>query len=344
MVTLFALFERVALKYRLPVYLSIGIALVLVAGLREVGIDPDSLNYENTYLHYSAQGSNLSVEYSFLFISQILNIFTSDVHALFVVYAALGVGIKLYAIPKLSKLWMLPLMIYISYYFTIHECMQIRTGVLSGMFLLAIKELGDGNKKKALLYLTIGTLFHYSGVALLPVLFLSNKEMNRKQRFFWISLIPIGYALYLGGFSILMNSSINIPYIGEKLSVYQMGTEKGLMNFASVNVFSPIRLLTLLIYGYLFYFQNTISIYNKYFPLLLKIFAIGIFSYVAFAFFPVLGQRLSMLYEIVTLILYANIYYTIRPRWAAIVFVFLMGILYLNYSLFNIGTVLLWEV
>ena len=31
-------------KYKLPLYLLIGMSLILLAGLREVGIDPDSLN------------------------------------------------------------------------------------------------------------------------------------------------------------------------------------------------------------------------------------------------------------------------------------------------------------
>lgn len=318
--------------------------LVLLAGLREVGIDPDSENYEYTYQHYYATSSLLSVEYSFLFISQLLNVLTSNVHALFLLYATFGVGLKMYAISKISKLWFIPLAVYISYYFVMHECMQIRTGILSGMFLLAIKELGDGNRKKALICILIGGLFHYSAIALLPLLFLSSHEISKKKRMIWLSLIPLSYALYVGGFSILLNSSVNIPYIGEKLAIYQAGVEKGNLNIASVNVFSPLQILTLLVYGYLFYFQDTITSFNRYFPLLLKIFTLGICSYVAFGFFPVLGQRISLLYNVVTLIVYANIYYTIRPKWASIVIVFLMGILYLNYSLLNIDMVLLWKV
>lgn len=177
----FALFEEKMLKYRKPIFLIVGLMLVLLAGLREVGIDPDSENYEYTYQHYYATSSLLSVEYSFLFISQLLNVLTSNVHALFLLYATFGVGLKMYAISKISKLWFIPLAVYISYYFVMHECMQIRTGILSGMFLLAIKELGDGNRKKALICILIGGLFHYSAIALLPLLFLSSHEISKKK-------------------------------------------------------------------------------------------------------------------------------------------------------------------
>lgn len=36
-------------KYKLPLYLLIGFTLILLAGLREVGIDPDSQNYEISF-------------------------------------------------------------------------------------------------------------------------------------------------------------------------------------------------------------------------------------------------------------------------------------------------------
>lgn len=47
---------------------------------------------------------------------------------------------------------------------------------------------------------------------------------------------------------------------------------------------------------------------------MMKIFALGLFVYVAFAFLPVLSQRLSYLFRIVTIILFMNVYYTIRQN------------------------------
>lgn len=57
--------------------------LVLVAGLREVGIDPDSINYEYAFIHYDDEELSTAIEYSYFIISQILSSIVDDVHILF---------------------------------------------------------------------------------------------------------------------------------------------------------------------------------------------------------------------------------------------------------------------
>ena len=61
---------------------------------------------------------------------------------------------------------------------------------------------------------------------------------------------------------------------------------------SSLNVFSPLHLFTIMLFLYLMYFYETIKEHNRYFPLMMKIFAISIFSFTAFAFLPVLANRL----------------------------------------------------
>ena len=75
---------------------------------------------------------------------------------------------------------------------------------------------------------------------------------------------------------------------------------------------------------------------------MMKIFALSLFSYVAFAFLPVFSQRVSYLLRIVTIILFCNIYYTIRPKWVGMAVVILIAFIYLNYNLPYIGYHLLW--
>lgn len=340
---LFALFEEQTKRYRLPVYLVIGALLVLVAGLREVGIDPDSLNYEGTFLNNTSANAEKSVEYSFLLISQILHSFSNDVHSLFLLYALLGVALKMYAFRKLSSLWLLPLAMYICNYFIVHECMQIRTGVLSGMLLLAIYYIGEEQKKKALLCLMIGTFFHYSGLIMLPIFLLSNKEITKRQKIIWALVIPISYGFVFYGFNALLTTNVDIPFIGDKFAIYQNDANtKGTSGW--VNIYSPFRMLTIFLFYYTLFFHDTIIRFNKYLPLQIKMFALGNFFYIAFSFFPVFASRVCMLYEIVTIPIFASIFYTIRPKWASYGLMFLFGLLLLNYSLGNIGFVLFWKV
>lgn len=328
-------------KYRTFLYIILGVVLILVAGLREIGLDPDSENYEYTYQNYYQTKATGSVEYSYLLLSQILNVITSDAHAIFLFYALFGVMLKFIAFRQLTDFWFLPVLIYLSYYFELHELTQMRTGLLSGIFLLAIKPLAEGNKRKAFLLILCGTIFHYSALTLLPFLFLDNKKMNKKQQIFWISLIPFGYIFYFAGMNILLN--IDIPYIGDKLAMYQKATEKGVMN-VTINVFSPLQLLHVCLFCYLMYFYETILRFNKYSTILLKICAVGLFVFPALSFLPILAQRVSYLFCIVNIPLYTNILYTIKPKWISLAFIAFVSVIILNYGLSYIEFYLLWKI
>ena len=148
------------------------------------------------------------VEPSFTLISAILNVFTDNVHLLFLVYAFLGVTIKLYAFKKSLQCIFVPMMLYISFYFVLHEMTQIRAGVVSALFLLAVYHIAKKEKRKALLLIIVGSFFHYSSLALLPTLVFGNKDFNRKENIMIALLIPLSYLIYFGGISMLLNTDI----------------------------------------------------------------------------------------------------------------------------------------
>jgi len=332
--------EKYMDKYKLPVYIFLGIALILIAGLREVGIDPDSGNYEYTYHNYSSIQLLDGIEYSFLLISSILNHFSNDVHILFIFYAFWGVSLKFLAFRQLSNLWFLPVVVYLSFYYELHEMTQIRTGILSGIFLLSIKSLADGKKIQFCLMIILGAFFHISALLLLPLAFLDNQEISLKKRIFWCSLIPAGYIAYMMGATALLQ--FDIPYIGLKLANYQAAEDKG-VGIVSINVFSPKTLFTTFIFFYLMYFHDTIKEYNKFFPILLKIYAIGLFSFTSLGFLPVLAERVSFLFETVTIITFTCAYYTLRPKWAGMLLVIMIAFVYLNYALPYVSFHLFWK-
>ncbi|WP_256742632.1 EpsG family protein, partial [Cronobacter sakazakii] len=60
-----------------------------------------------------------------------------------------SIGIKLHAIKKISSSPILSLIIYIAFYYILHDMTQIRAGVAAGLFLLAIRELASGKNIKA---------------------------------------------------------------------------------------------------------------------------------------------------------------------------------------------------
>ena len=340
---IFALIEDHIKKYNPYILLCLGIILVVLTATRPVGIDPDSINYEETFIHYDSPSFLDRVEFTYLFISRIVHWFSNDVHWLFFIYATLGVWLKFIAIRKMSSMWFLPLVTYLSYYYVQHECMQIRTGVLSGIMLLMIWCIGNHKRKEACMLLAIGTLFHYSALLLIPMFFLKNEEMTSKQVKIWALVIPVAYAIEIAGLTVFFDNIANLPFVGAKLAGYQSAVEKGTSQFGA-NVFSPMQILTILIYYYLLYFNKTINMFDKYFPIMLKVFGLGISAYVVLSFFPVIGERVTMLYKTVSILLYADIVYTMRPKWAATIIVMCIGIISLNYCLGNLGVILLWKV
>ncbi len=114
--------------------------------------------------------------------------------------------------------------IYKFSYFVLHELTQIRAGVVSALFLLAVYHIAKKEKRKALLLIIVGSFFHYSSLALLPTLMFGNKDFNRKENIMIALLIPLSYLIYFGGISMLLNT--DIPLIGNKLAIYQQAMEK----------------------------------------------------------------------------------------------------------------------
>ena len=178
------------------------------------------------------------------------------------------------------------------------------------------------------------SLIHYSSLMLLPVLFLNNKPFNKKTTILFLCAIPLGYVVYYAGGSILMNPSL--PFIGNKLAIYQAAVEKGKMT-VGINIFDPLHIMSIMLFYYLFLFKDTLTKLCSNFPILLKTSAIGLSLYSAFAFLPVLALRTSQLYCIVNILLYTYILYTFKQKWIGISFVIIISLLLLYVSIPHYG-------
>ena len=321
-------------RYRFFLYILMGFVMVLIAGLREIGLDPDSENYEYSFHHYYQSSEMGMVEPSFTLISAILNVFTDNVHLLFLVYAFLGVTIKLYAFKKNLQCIFVPMMLYTSFYFVLHEMTQIRAGVVSALFLLAVYHIAKKEKRKALLLIIVGSFFHYSSLALLPTLVFGNKDFKRKGSILIALLIPLSYLIYFGGISMLLNT--DIPLVGNKLAIYQQAMEKGKMT-VNINVFDPVHLVSVMLFYYTLYFRKTITAFNENYNVVIKIVAIGLFLHTSLAFLPVLALRISQLYCIVNIFLSSGIVYTFKQKWMGITVLVLLSIFQMYLALPHYG-------
>lgn len=298
-----------------------GLLLIFLTGFRPLGMDNDAEAYEQYFLHYDTPVYEKVVEYSFRLASKWLYHIFGDVHSIFLLYAFLGISIKFAALKKLTPLVFLALVIYMGNYFILHEFTQIRAGVASSIMLLAIKPLGDGRRWHALILMLIAIFFHYSSLLMIPLLLLTNRDMTKQQRLIWALLVPAGYVAYIMQVSI---TALPIPYIGDKLEIYQDLKEQGFLD--EINVFNLVFLVHIIIYLYLLYMYDLIKGHNLYFPIMIKMMGLSVFSFVALSSLPVLAFRVSELYGIVEIILFTNIYYTVKPAWVSRCIVMFIGI------------------
>lgn len=329
---LLVFFEDYILKNQKKIiYWVTCILLIVMAGTREVGIDPDSENYENTFFNPYNDNVLDSVEFTYIIISKAFNSITNDVHSLFLVYALLGVLLKFVAFRRYSDSWLLMVFMYISFYYELHETCQIRAGVLSGCMLLAVPCIAEGKRWMALLWIAVGTCFHLSGLILLPLLFFGNKPLGRYWKIALALAIPFSYVF--SGLNLGLEFASRIPYIGSKLAVYTEMEENGGAQVSALNIFGPLHLLMAMIFYYLLFFADTITEKSRYFPLMLKILATALVSYAVFSFIPVMGDRMGSMYRLIIVVLLPTIVYTLRPKWCGVVLLFLISFILINFSL-----------
>ena len=313
-------------------YWGLCIIMIFFCAFRTIGVDPDSVAYEEIFKS-NGNDPRLLVESSFLFLSEIVKGFTDDVHYLFLIYAILGITIKFYALRQLSPWYFLPLAIYFGNYFILHDFIQIRAAVASGLLLLAIKPLSEGNKKKAIVFFLIANVFHYSSLAFYPILFFSN-NLSQIWKYVLIAILPIGVVLFLLHYDFL--SALPIPYIQEKIEMYKELVEIGRFNDLTLkNVFIWIQYAIVL---YSLYFYETMLDKCPSLPLLLKITAYSMICFFALSSISVVAARLHELLGIVELALFPCVCYTIRPQYFGKMAVCVLGAIELFFTLF------VWEL
>lgn len=316
-----AFIEKWVQKEKYILYFMIGLCLVCLAAFRPEGMDNDFDVYFSYITDYNNPQYQLIVEPSFLWISEVFMNTFSNFRSVLFLYALLGVTFKMYAIRKLSPLLFLPLTIYIGNFFILHEFTQIRVGVAVGLIMIATSYLVNGQKKVATALIVSSALFHVSSLTIIPLLFLSTSKITFKRRILWAAIIPIGYALY---FMKIRLTSMPIPFIGEKIELYENLRDAGFID--EVNVFNILILIKIVIFYYCMYFYDIIIKHVPCFSICLKLMGISIFCFLTLTDLPVLAFRISELYGFAEIILFSSIVYTLKPRWAGALITTTLGI------------------
>jgi len=305
-------------------YNILGLILIIIASFRNGDSMPDYSTYVGLYHKIISGSFTYLIEISFIIISKIANILSEGNSVLlFTIYAILGVSLKFISIKHLTDLSFFSVIIYISNYFILQEMIQIRAGVATALILLSIKPLYERNFKYFLFLIGVAVFFHYSSFVFIFLWFLDSKNINKKL---YIFLILIAYIYYFSGFDLIVEIANIIPikFFSFKLISY---TNSARIQSLAINVFGIYALTRIIILLYFLYFSNIIQKRNKYFYLFLKFYALGIFSYLAFARFPDLAVRLSYTLTACEIMIIPTLIYTIKghylPRFIVVLYALL---------------------
>ena len=329
-IAVLAFFEDEEIQNRGWLLLALATVLTLFVAFRPEGIDNDYNAYVGYFKSPTGVAASLA-EPTFKLINGLARFFDASI-LLFVIYAFLAVPLKIYAIKRLSPYWYLSILLWFTHLFIIQEMTQIRVAVASGIFLFALPYLGDGKKLKFTLCMVAAILFHYSALALLPLVIFGNKELSRLFRCVLIVVPIIIYAFPFAGMDLL--KLIPIPFIQQKLQMYEelMVYEGGV--WADINIYNAMALVRLFAYYVLIWKYDYLKDKYPYMPILLKVFCYSICMYVGLSFLPPIAMRIEELIAIIDCILFPLLAVLLRPHWLGRLLVVLYAVCILVANIF----------
>lgn len=182
--------------YYIIFLIILSVMLIYMSGTRTPGIDPDSLMYTGIVSQFNTVSSiNLSSKepgfWLFVFISNIIS--AHNVTVLFFIYAICSISSKIILLNKISPHPLISIILYIGFYYIIHDLTQIRIGFAVVFFLLQYWSLSNGCLQKAIIYYICGVLFHYS-ISFALILFFIPKN-SKKISFIYLCFPVMGLLL-----------------------------------------------------------------------------------------------------------------------------------------------------
>lgn len=321
---------------------TVALLLIFIAGFRPIGLDRDSPNYVSLLNIPFSQANFLDKEPAFWMLVEINRVlFSSNERTFFLIFAIIGVSLKILAINRLSSMPFLSLWAYICLYFILHEMTQIRAGVASGIFLLAIQDIVNRNFKNYLIKTFLAVMFHYSAIIMLPLYFLNPKRINYAL-FLTLPILGIILGILTKNemrYLIEMSSEFLPKFMGVKISTYLSLLEMGEHN--QIDIFN-FYYTSLLIVCYFLLFNTKYSKSNLYI-ILLKILGIMLFFFYSLAVVPVFAFRISEFLGVALIILIPHIALMFKQKdiIKALIFLYLSGrLIFLTAKLLNFEVIL----
>jgi len=291
----FLLMLSIGNRSTLPMrYVLAGCLLFGLAAIRGEAVDNDYQGYLELY-SAAVLGAFWNIEPSFLLLTSAVQKLFDNPLWLFVIYAALGISIKMVAFEKLSQHKMTTLVVYFSGFFLLWEMTQIRVAVAGGFMLLSVVALRNRETFWYFLLCSLASFFHYAALIMFFLYFINGAHINRWA---YCLLLPAASLLTFSDVKILDYAAFApIELIELKIESYETYKDP------STNVFNYVFLSRCVLAYFLLAHANLLATKNRYFVTLLKLYFLGLFIHLVLASGTGVAFRLSELLLVVEVLL-----------------------------------------
>jgi len=199
---------------RLIAYVGYCIILVLFIGLRSVGVDNDSVNYEEAFnlagelpwgdLVSGSYGETM--ERGYLLVNKLIGVLGGNIQVVFLVMAAATGAVNYTLIYRKSPLPFTSLFLYVCFFFFYRDFTQIRFALSAGMGMWAVFSWLDRKHLQAVVIVLLAASMH-SAVLVVFLLFMLYEVTKNMWVYFLLPLLgligglfnPIMFLFRLGG-------------------------------------------------------------------------------------------------------------------------------------------------
>jgi hypothetical protein len=317
-------------KYKNLIFILLILVLILTAGLRIPNSDRDYQNYITLF----DSAPDINIEPSFILISIFVkSIFGNTPIILFIIFSFVSIGIKYFALKRITELWFISIFLYFSYYFILHDLTQIRAGVAASLLFLLLPTIYNRNPLQFIFISVLAISFHYSAFIFLFLWFFK-QGLNNKILYL---LIPLGYLFHYFSLDVFLN----LPFesINSKLNIYK-ALQDGDSERRKINVFNFYLLFKIFIYYLLLFKINYLNSINKYSKLIISIYGFSIFLFLFFSKLPIVSFRIYELLGVIEIVSLTFIYYLFSLKIIPLFFYLVVGILYFYLLIYNIQIII----
>lgn len=276
-------FSRSQRKILYAAFALIALGLIMLCAGRPETM-PDYLMYKMLYEMGGGDRINRDIEPSFTMLVNLSPTFIFMITA----YAILSVSAHVYAIVRNSPNIWVSFLVYLSFYFVLHDMVQMRAAVAAGLLLLNVRYIAERKIIPFMLITLVAAFFHASALIFIPLYFIPRKSLNK---WIWSGVLIVSLALGLtnNAFGYLAKF-IPLEIVENYLYAYlgshdHTATKIGLTHFCSVAI------------G-IFMLFNLDSIKKRY-PYAVVVVLLYIISqlfYLLFADLPVMQTRMGELF------------------------------------------------